>query len=457
MSLFVKLFHAPEYIAQPQGMLGLKKRIALLAVLILGLIGPALLVAQTEEVDEMKLIQKVAELQQQLEADEITKRDEAEKALLEMGVFVLDHLEPTNDKTPSDAVERVGRVRQKLETLAVKLVTQPTKLTLKGSLTLKDAFDMIKQQTGNQVSLYENAPDELLAKKADFNISDGSFWDAIEQVKKQTSMSYDPFQSERGIFRLVPQQALETGKKPVEIPKDVSGIFEVAVTRVSAVKNLAQPDLDYYNVGLRLRWEPRITPISIDLPAASIKIKDEFDGEVKVSNQEAVFSGTVNPEIPELEFSVNLKSIDRQVESLKSLTAELNTVLPGRIEKFKFPNIGRMEIGSSQTKAGVIVGFEGVKKNEDLFGVLVSVKFDNPEKGLESHLSWIFENKMWLTDKDGNVVEPLATESFSRQEDKITIQYFFDQDPSALALRYETPAAIVAVPIKISLKGIPLP
>lgn len=411
--------------------------------------------AQIEEVDEMKLIEQIAQLQKELESEEIPKRVAAEKAIIDLGVPALDHLEQPTDKTPSDAVERITRIRIALETLAVKQVTQPSKLSLSGAMSLADTLKSITKQTGNVVAV-EGATDAVMEQELKFEIKDGTFWQAINSLTKQTGFTSNPYESDKGILRLMPANITDA-QKAEPAPYDASGIFETTVVQVSASKNLLKPNLDYCNVRIRLRWEPRISPISIDMPASSIKVIDEFDQVIKVSNAEAVFSGTVNSDVPELEFSIPLQSIDRQVERLKSITAELKTILPGRIETFKFQNVGRLEKGTVQSKAGVTVGFEGINKNEDLFGVLVSIAFDDPKKGLESHLSWVFENEMKLVGDDGKESFPLATETYGRTKEKITIMYFFADDPAALSLSYKTPAAIVSVPVKIILKGIPLP
>ena len=63
---------------------------------------------------DMELVEHVAFLQRELESPEIPKRDAAEKELIELGVRVLDYLEPVTEKTPSDAVARIGNVRKVL-------------------------------------------------------------------------------------------------------------------------------------------------------------------------------------------------------------------------------------------------------------------------------------------------------------------------------------------------------
>jgi len=89
--------------------------------------------------------------------------------------------------------------------------------------------------------------------------------------------------------------------------------------------------------------------------------------------------------------------------------------------------------------------------------VLVKYSFDETGDALESHMSWIFENPLKLTDKDGKEYVPLAKESAGRTENAVAIRYYFGDDPAPMTLHCETPAAIVSTKVKILLKDIPLP
>ena len=88
--------------------------------------------------DEMELINQITELQEKLESQKVSERDDAEKQLLEIGVKVLDYLEPIDDKTTTDKRERMARIRKTLETEAVKEISNATRVTLTGEMTVEE-------------------------------------------------------------------------------------------------------------------------------------------------------------------------------------------------------------------------------------------------------------------------------------------------------------------------------
>ena len=188
-----------------------------------------------------------------------------------------------------------------------------------------------------------------------------------------------------------------------------------------------------------------------------VAIVSEFDEPLKVSNPEAVSSGTVQPQIPELDFVIPIQLVDRQIEVIKSLSGTINAVLPGRIETFKFENLGELKVGAEQSKAGVIVDYGGSRKNDDIWSVLVNVGFDESNEATESYQGWVYENEVYLLDENNNRHDFIGYESFSADQSKIGVQYLFDLDPSKCTLVYKTPAAIVKTPIVFKLEKIPLP
>ena len=123
----------------------------------------------------------------------------------------------------------------------------------------------------------------------------------------------------------------------VEPPNDQSGIFRIRVSGISSAKNLLKPELDYTRVDLEVQWEPRLTPISIDMPMSTVKILDVDGNELKVSNPDQVLSGTVQAGINQVEMSVVLENIDREVKTIGEVTGRLKCVLPCRPPSFGRP------------------------------------------------------------------------------------------------------------------------
>ncbi len=429
-------------------------------------------VGQDKPLSEMELIDRVAFLQHQLSSAKVTDRDAAEKELVQLGPMVLDHLEPSTDDTPTDVVQRLTRVRLELEKAAVLSVTQASKVSLQGMMTVGEALAKIREQTNNDVALPDETPDVFVDRKVNLEFKDVDFWVALADIMKQGDLIVDPYAGQPGQLRLTPTQEARVAAANPDLgdkdaaadedksklpPRNVSGIFDLMVTKVSSSRNLVNPRLNYCNISVLVRWEPRVQPVSVDLPATTIQVVDEFDNKVSVPNPDAVLSGLVQPEIPELEFSIPIGLVDRQIEVIKSFEARIDAVLPGRVETFKFKKIGKLDPGEAQQKAGATVTFEGIRKNDDLYGVTVRLSFDEDNNALESHQGWAFNNPMHLLNEQGRKIEPIALETLKQDNAEIAIQYYFEDDPQELTLIYKTPAAIVKVPVKILLKDIPLP
>lgn len=408
--------------------------------------------AQSVQDDEMKVAAKVVQLQLQLEDANLAKRESAEKELIDLGVGVLEYLEPATDETPTEAVERLGRIRKALEAVAVESHTKPRRISLQGSYSVKEAIELLAQKSKNKIVWPATIEDSIEAKKLDLDIDNQPFWRAIDKLADRASMRVDSFNSQPGQIMLVPADP-----NAAKVPVDSNGIFQASVLQVSATRNLENPALNYCGVRIRIRWEPRLAPIMLSMPASGITVIDEFDEKIKLPNPDAVFSAGVQPEIPEVELVIPIGLVDRQVENISELQATLKATLPGRAETFEFKKIGRLQAGFRQSKAGVSVSYEGFQKNEDLYGVKVKYSFDEAGGALESHLGWVYENPLKLIDAQGKEYLPLTIESAGRTENSVAIRYYFSNDPAPMDLRCETAAAIVSTEVKIRLKDIPLP
>ena len=133
-------------------------------------------VRKAPELSDMELIERVAFLQRELESPEIKKRDAAEAELIGHGVRVLDYLDPPNEKTTTQAIERLGRIRQILEKIAVAAVTEASIVTLKGKMTVGKALAKIRNQSGNDVNLPDGAPDVFRDREIELDLKDVAFW-----------------------------------------------------------------------------------------------------------------------------------------------------------------------------------------------------------------------------------------------------------------------------------------
>lgn len=404
--------------------------------------------------DEMEVIERVTQLLEQLKSPDVAKRDEAQADILKLGPIALDQIEVDDDAT-TDFRNRIAVIRSQLVKQAVAAVSKASRVTLVGEMTVDQALAAIAKQTGNQVGVDDVASGK---KKIKLDIKDKVFWEALGSIMDQSGLAVDKYGGELGLLKLAPLASSGAGAaKPVRIPFDDARIFRLEVARVDSSVNLQEPDLDYTSVTLLVRWEPRLRPISIDMPMSQVSIRDEFDDVVSVTDPNSVMYGMIQPELPELEFSLPLKRVDRQVEELKSIKATIDAVLPGRIENFRFRNLKDQKIGRQVQKAGATVTFGGIKKNEDVYMVTLSLSFDEENNALESHQGWVFQNQVYLENENGEREESIGLETVQQDNSKVTIRYLFIEDPGNRTLVYKTPAAIVRMPVTIELKKIPLP
>ena len=403
--------------------------------------------------DELEMMDSVARLQKELNSDSVAQRDKAEEELLKLGPAILEFLETADNESTTDYRNRLSRVRTKLEKEVVATAAQASKVTLKGTMTVGDAFKKIKRQTRNVV---EAADASMLDKEITLDFKDVEFWKAVNTIMSKTKMQIDPYGSrEPGQLMLTNTSATDQNQ-PV-VPFASNKIFHVQVLRIDSSVNLQQPQLDFTTVNLLVRWEPRLRPISVDIPMSKVKIVDEFDDEIMLSNQREVVYGMVQPEIPQVDFSLQLPRVDRQVESLSSVKATIDALLPGKTETFRFKKLSKLKPGFEIEKAGARVAFGGVAKNEDAFSVRVSISFDEENNALESHQGWVFQNEVYLMDSQGNREESISLETLRQDNEKVTVQYYFIDDPGDRTLVYKTPASVIKLPVPIELTKIPLP
>lgn len=430
---------------------------ALLTFASLLFVFPQTLPGQTEEVEYAEELEK---LQLQLDSASIPERDEAEKKIIGLGVGVLDYLEGPSKNYTTDRNTRLKKIRKALESLAVKAVVSPTKITLSGEMTVKEAFMEIEVQSGNRIGVAEGTDEGLLAKKVTLDLKESSFWESANQICDKANLQLTTYGGEPGQLtvagiRMGPEDIDQASDK--RLPHGESGIFSVTVTSISSAKNFSNPELDYTQVDFIISWEPRLEPISIELKRDTVKITDENGKPIELPDKTGVLSAIISPGSNYVEMSLTLPRLGRDVRAIGSIAAELECMLPGRREKFRFDDLGEIEGEPSVAKAGLVVSYLGIEQNEDLFGVNIRVSMEDENEELESHLEYLYDNPIYIVDDVGQKESSIGRQGGDYDGKGLVLQYFFAEDPSKKGLLYESPGAIVEVPAKFEIKQIALP
>jgi hypothetical protein len=417
---------------------------------------PCLSVAQdTPPSDPLELSEAVFRLEQQLNAQSIPERDAAEKRLIAWGLPVLDHLSPIVDSQTGDLQQRLLRIRSELEKQAIIAVTNPSKLQLEGELSLVEALRQIQRNSGNKVTA-EPMTKEKMEQKIAWDGKPMEFWDVIRRLQKEYDLVVDPYGSEKFAIGFH-EPPLDPNTKGVTPVFDNANVLCIELNRVDSSRVLAQPSFDRTTYGITIRWEPRLRPISIDIPRKSLKVVDQFDQVWTDEQGSDVYYGMVQPEFLELEYSLTQPLVSRKVEEIKSLSGIAVAVLPGRIESFQFPVIGQVPPDTKQTKGGATVTYDGMLKLDDLFGARIGLSFSEENNALESHQSWAYQNECYLETKDGRRIDAIGSETYQQENTRLGVMFLFPEYPADAKLIYRTPAAIVKVEIPFELKGIKLP
>jgi hypothetical protein len=151
----------------------------------------------------------------------------------------------------------------------------------------------------------------------------------------------------------------------------------------------------------------------------------------------------------------------REVKQIASLRGTLTALVPGRQVQFRFDNLANAA-GKSQRRGGVAVTLDAARLNNAIWEIHMLFQLDEANRALESHRGWVFQNVSYLVDADGRRIEQVGFETTRQTPNEVGIAYLFDlpegkANLDGLSWIYETPAAIVELPVMYEIKKIDLP
>jgi hypothetical protein len=405
--------------------------------------------AQTEP-QEVDLPDRVAELVLQLDADSLAERNAAEKALIELGPEVLNLLPSIAPSTPAEVKERLGRIREALEKEAARVVIKPTRVTLEGPLSVPNAFRALEEQTGNRVLGFERRTGSV-----NTTLQDVVYWEALDELLDQADLDLNPFGGEPNALEVV---ARGEGKLPRHGAAAYHGVFRFEPLRLETRRELRNPTVNAMILSVEISWEPRITPIAFRQPLEQLEAFSEQGTELYFDERPVVLNASVAHGISAVELTIPLELPDRRVREVGRLKGTLTALIPGRVEAFEFEDLAEAR-GVSRRRAGATVRLEQFRKNLELYEARIAVRFDDAGDALASHRGWIYSNKAYIINPDGERVAHVGGNPTHQRRDEVGFAYIFDlpDGPEGCRFVYETPALILHVPVSYELTGIPLP
>jgi len=418
------------------------------------LVGGTLLGQAGDPGDELRL--EVRRLVRQLDDAQRATREAAERRLIELGPAALDLLPGPGRDTSAEVKVRLERVRKTLEAAVAEAAAQPARVTLQGDLALSAALAELQRQTGNRiVDFRQRFGQQASDPQLSLAFEKTAFWPAFDSLLDQAGLTVYNFSGELGALAVVARDEHERNRAETGV---YQGLFRFEVLRVQAVRDLRNPANHALRLALELAWEPRVSPILLQIPLAQLRATDESGQPIPVGTPRASLEVPVENSLPAAEVQLPLVLPERRVARIDTLQGLVSAILPGRVETFEFSDLpGAKNV--EQTRAGVTVVVEQVRKNGDVDEVRLTVRFDEAANALESHRNWIYNNEAYFLAPDGQRYEHAGLQAFRQAANEVGVAYLSDREGGLAGCKfvYKTPALLIQVPVAFEIKQIPLP
>ena len=386
----------------------------------------------------------------ELDADSLAVRRQASQRLIDLGPGLLRDLPPNRSTDSPERSEALIRIRRDLEVQLAEQMKRPSRVSLNGEMTLWEALQSIEEQTQNGFDKLntETEPQVL-------DLEDVTYWDAIsELLRKFPQFRLHPFRSLPGKLQLmlVPPDFSTTP------PLHAGGVFLFEPMRVESTSDLTNPMLDTTAVMIRMRWEPRLRPLSIVHDLTRLQGTTDLEHVLKSDRGQERLETPVQSGMGWVDFRATLQKADRSDQWVEELQGSLRVTLPAVETSFQFKDL-KLEQPIEQRTGKTVVTLMGTRKVNQLQSIQLRIRFDESSGSLESHRQWLFESPAILIDPDGNPVEYFTFETTLQKSDEVGISYLFgiDGDLADHVFEYRAPSAILTIEQDWAIQKLELP
>ena len=386
----------------------------------------------------------------ELDADSLAVRRQASQRLIDLGPGLLRDLPPNRSTDSPERSEALIRIRRDLEVQLAEQMKRPSRVSLNGEMTLWEALQSIEEQTQNGFDKLntETEPQVL-------DLEDVTYWDAIsELLRKFPQFRLHPFRSLPGKLQLmlVPPDFSTTP------PLHAGGVFLFEPMRVESTSDLTNPMLDTTAVMIRMRWEPRLRPLSIVHDLTRLQGTTDLEHVLKSDRGQERLETPVQSGMGWVDFRATLQKADRSDQWVEELQGSLRVTLPAVETSFQFKDL-KLEQPIEQRTGKTVVTLMGTRKVNQLQSIQLRIRFDESTGSLESHRQWLFESPAILIDTDGYAVEYITFETTLQKSDEVGISYLFgiDGDLAAHVFEYRAPSAILTIEQDWAIQKLELP
>ncbi|MEW4567671.1 hypothetical protein AB1L88_07350 [Tautonia sp. JC769] len=403
---------------------------------------------------------RVAQLVERLGGDGPETRDEAEQALTKLGARILPLLPDPSEIEEGDLRDRVTRIRATLSEAGAENPAEATRITIQGDgIRLSEALRELQRQSGNRISdLRELYGQDATNPGLDLQIEDRPFLEAFDLIAEQAGL--EPiFYTGDGTIGLLTRGAMVEGQGEGagSAPAIYTGPFRVSLNQVAAQHDLTTGSRST-NAQLMVVWEPRLRPMLMNLDVSNVEIADDRGQAVQPSVSGESGTVVLRPENPTAELNLNMVSPDREARQLDRLKVRATLTVPSGNEVF------RLDLGTpnpSQERGDVTVSVGRVEVDGFVWKVDVRVTYEGQSEAFETYRQGLFNNRIWLQRPDGSRFDQNGGfNQIGAATNSMAFQYLFVDapgKPSDYQLVYETPGAVLEVPLEFEFTDIPLP
>ncbi|HAH47043.1 hypothetical protein [Gimesia sp.] len=408
------------------------------------------------------LKQQVATLITQLDDNQRQVREQAESKLIGLGKPVLSLLPPPELATTASVREAIQRVKLQIEKQAARDSLQASRITLKGSYTLKTVLQQISRQSGNQLDL-QSLSDDILNRNIQIKFEKSPFWQSIDELKQILPLRYQ-INGSNDSLQFLQKADSDTSHSSKAPGVHYDGPFRITVLDLKSRPLRGSPDKDLLAVKFHVEVEPRLRPLFLSYAASDIHCS------TSQSNKLSAFTPQAKLELPlgeggkNVNFTTTWILNHNQQKSMFDIQGTLQMELAAETLPITFDNLDQSE-GAVRRRGNVSVELVNVEQaklpSSQSLNVRIALSYDYGGPAFESHRTWIYHNRAYLENSAGqkfwlNGASHTTLESAG----KIGVSYQFKELPlqeNRLQFTYLAPTLITAAPIKFHFENLKLP
>ena len=401
-----------------------------------------------------------------LDANQRTRRQQAEKELLDLGPAILGLLPPPELLPNQEVRAAVARIRVLLERRKAQESVQATLVAIPSKkLTLGEWLKQIESQSANPLDV-SAIPAEVLQSHIAHAAQPTPFWKLLDETLKEKHLRYR-LAADSSVLKLVPAT-----DRNADAPWSVTaaGPFRVAVEWVRPRRVTGDDQTQRLRTELAVTPEPRLRALFLKLAARDFQATGPGGKIFPAADAAAQYDlplGEGGRHVRwNLDFAAPGGLTDADLFPLKIEGRAAMQIAAGS-EHIRFTDLVAGE-GTARRRGGVTVTVQKimVKKLENgtqSVSIKVLVVYDSGGPAFESHRTWIFHNQVYL---DRHAGEPVALnggfDTNLQANGSVGVTYRFEGLTGALQdyqFVYVAPTLIVDVPFEFRLNGVrpPIP